>query len=1105
MDQRRGRRGDGEGAGADARNQAIAPGKRTLVEQSLGYPHGSQRGRSGTQGDTPDRAVFAGAAQDPRAVDPFPWLGQDEDPTEDASRSWAFDPEDRRGLDEAPGYHGAGAAGAVLLAADEHGPGVPSSLSAGAGSSARAPGTGAPLAFTSSTPLPKIAEELNDLSDEELRQRRARLTARLASLRLPPDVRLTIARQRDAIEWLQHQRQLSSGEAPSSHASTPTQDELFEAAPLQGASSLDLGARARLESASRTGGPRDEQQTFLHLSMRGSPEQQSALHRQHHALASENSAFRDELHKTSLRVAQEMLDASTRELEGALLQYGLSGGSFRLSTAAKQYQRDPESLPQIIAEWRTLSHKPERAGALARGAASQAELAATVAGLRARQVRVEELEREERGLTEQDYVQRDAIDPSRSSHSARAELAEAWVAAEEEHPILLAFRDPKYGASVDRLDELAHPGAELEGAVLEQAIPKLANILRTKHELSAGRLDPMRLGPVLELAKQRLLVPPGSQRAQLVAELHRQATKTPLAEHVLSAISLGLSLVSFVPGVGLPAKLLAEAAALALELRAQVNDYKEWRTAGGIDNTALDMARSISASAPELRPLFLRLAVAGASAASLVQLSRLALKLERARQLGGASSAADSVEQILKEADALGDSVGVKKLGEQLEAMGGVRGASVYSKKTIPDGSGRLSRLNLEKVKDSLKKAVRQPRVHQAKLEAQLGEATADAATCTLKLPAPTGAVGDASHAGAVDVHVELRFKGELSPSAAHGADAGPARYMLEKRNDTGWIARVEIDQHLEPRDVEFIIGHELDEIAELVRRYPAGKPAAGFEGEMAAGVMRDGATTAKTTAHDVANAREVVALQRDYENLLAQKSPNAEVRKQTLDRAIESAGLGEASQIDAKVRLLREAGATEELLDQVRRVESRRVSVDHVSAANNEKIFISEDIIDHILWPREKASFLDKGLDGGHHTARLMELSWPNSKYVFVETAAKPAAGTVARRFDQYRWSGEGAIPLPGSGRFPTDKAFSPAGWVKSKMVKTTLDDPSVLLREGEEAFRSFVTAHGDSFEGVRQSFSATTASGLEISGYAMKTSEEITPTTLFVEASWF
>jgi hypothetical protein len=972
----------------------------------------------------------------------------------------------------------------------------------------------APLHLTEHTPLPEIADALHDLDDEQLRERRAQLTARLTALRLPRDVRLTIARQRDAVEWLQHQRQLARGEDPSAQSAAPTSRELSRAAPAQGANELELGARSRLESELRSGGAQDEQRAYLHLSLRGTPEQAAALRRQHDALGLESDAFRIELRATAARTAQEMLDASARELEGALTQYGLVGGGHRLTTAAQHYLRDPDALPRLITEWQTLSHSAERAADGRRGAAAQAALATAVAQLRAKQAHAEALEREERALSEADWMRRDAVDPSRNSLTARAELADAWLTAEAQHPALLAFRHPGHGVDADRLSHLTAAGGGMESAILEHAIPKLANILRTKHELATGQLDVLRMAPVLEVTKHKLLVPPGSQRAALVAELHREATQTSLAQHVVSALSLGLAVLSFVPGVGLGAKVVGEAASLALELHAQIHEYNEWRTAGGMSNTALDLARSVSHDAPGLRPLLLRLAVAGASAASLAQLGRLAFQLERAKELAAATTgaaasakAAESATDVLRQLDALGEPFGVRRLGEQLDAVGGVRGAGVYAPKTfVKDGVERLSRLNAEKVRDALKKVAARSHLHGAQLDTTLAQATAEGTTATLKLPPRPATNGGAAQAG-LEVHIELRLRAELPPSSAHGADAGPARLRLDSTTSSRWTVELHVDQHLEPRDLDVVLGHELDELAELARRSPEGKLPAGYESELKAGVMRQGATTARATAHDVANAREIVRLHRDYEAQMANPR-GAAGRKETLDRAIEAAGLGDAAQIDAKVALLREAGASEMLLDRVRSVEARRVMENHSPIAGSKSAHVTEALIDHVIWPRGRSvsEFLGKGVEGGHHTRRLLDFAHPNSDYVFVEIASKPAAGSIARRFEQYKWNGGGAVPFPGSGQFPTDKNFSATGWIKSKVPKTTLDDPEALLREGEEAFQTFVELHPlHSIKDGQRTFSVVTQAGVEIGGYFNKTPAGLTPSTLFIEASWF
>jgi hypothetical protein len=439
---------------------------------------------------------------------------------------------------------------------------------------------------------------------------------------------------------------------------------------------------------------------------------------------------------------------------------------------------------------------------------------------------------------------------------------------------------------------------------------------------------------------------------------------------------------------------------------------------------------------------------------------------------------------------------------EQVASVGGVRGTAVYPPKTfVKDGVDRKSKLNEASVGKAIKKVTAREHVHGAKLEAQIGKVTAEGANGTLRLPGPHGAHG------AVEVQLEIHFKGELTPSTAHGPEAGPARYTLDKSAEGHWVARVEIDQHLDPRDVEFVISHELDEISEIVRRHPTGKPAAGFNAEMTAGVMRSGATTGEATAHDIANAREIVALQKDYDKLLAAKSPHATDRKHMLDRAMEAAGLHEPSQIDAKVRLLREADAPPELLHQVQGVESKRMSAEHVGAMGAKGSNLDVKLIDHVLWPQERSTseFVEKGMNGGHHTARLLAMGWPNGKYVFVEVATKPAAGSMARLFDQYKWKGAGEMPKPGSGRFPKDNRFDPTGWAKSEVPKTTFDDAEALLREGEDAWQKWLDAGAKPTGNQRTGFAATTTSGIPVAGFFKESDQGITPKSVFVEESWF
>ncbi len=936
---------------------------------------------------------------------------------------------------------------------------------------------------------------LEPKADPELSVLKADLTARLSGSLSRKD-RVDLARDRDAIEWVEYQRRLERGESGRAGTYSQELDAAQAAGTRHGVAANEIGARARLESAYRTGGSKEYTANQLHLGWRGNPEQSRAIAGQGASIEVEAATFKSEFREQAKHTALGMLDQSSVEIEAALAQHGFVGGGHRLLSAAQNYNRDPASLEHLVADWRALSDGDNRAAETRKGDKEQAKLATVVVELRQLQAEADGLERDEKGFTEADWAQRDAVEGARSSMAVKARLADAWLQAEAAHPILLAFRHQKYGPDTDRLGGLTSQGAGMEQAILRQAIPKLGNILRTRAAVRTDQLDPVRLAPVVELTKQQLQVPPGSARAAIAKDLYDAANQQSLADSVLSALSIALSVLSFAPGVGLGAKAAAEATSLAIELRAQVNEYKEWKVAGGMNNTALDMARSVSTQAPQMRPLLLRLAVAGASAASLLQLVKLSAQLKTIRAADGPA------DDVLRELDDLGAQHGVKNLGDQVEAAGAVRGAKVYPAKTFDKGDGvtRTSKINADRVQEGLKKTSARTYVGSARFE-QIAGATADGATGVLRVP---GKDGDTL------IKVDVRFQGELSGAARHGAESGPARFVLDKQGSGPWVATIDISSGIEPRDVEFVLGHELDEIAELVRRHPTGKPPGGFGAEMEAGVMRDGAKTNQSTAHDVATAREIVALKKDLDKLVAVKAGSVEARKQSLDEAIKAAGLDEVAEIDAKVRLLQQAGAPDDLVDQVRMVASRHLADSHRAARGAKGTKFTEDMINHVMWGRDKGEFATKGVSGGHMTDRLLQMGHPNSEYVFVQVAEKAAGGSTARRFAQYKWTGDlTSMPQPGSGKFPTDKRFNDAGWAKTDMPKTTFDDPSAFLREAEEAWDEWVDGVALAPPGGRplkqKEFTARTKSGVQISGYFEPAADGPVPTSVYPEASWF
>ena len=111
---------------------------------------------------------------------------------------------------------------------------------------------------------------------------------------------------------------------------------------------------------------------------------------------------------------------------------------------------------------------------------------------------------------------------------------------------------------------------------------------------------------------------------------------------------------------------------------------------------------------------------------------------------------------------------------------------------------------------------------------------------------------------GDVDVVVTLKVSDSLNPADAHGGDGGAARFTLDREGGQ-WKATVSLAQGLNPKDIKFVVGHELDEIADLAQKHPAGK-------KMQTGEPSKGKDANK--AHDIAAANEVVALWRELQEL---------------------------------------------------------------------------------------------------------------------------------------------------------------------------------------------------------------------------------------------
>jgi len=321
--------------------------------------------------------------------------------------------------------------------------------------------------------------------------------------------------------------------------------------------------------------------------------------------------------------------------------------------------------------------------------------------------------------------------------------------------------------------------------------------------------------------------------------------------------------------------------------------------------------------------------------------------------------------------------------------VGGVRGTTVY------ELTGKLGPTSLEKG-----------------IKPLLGNSLAAGATLAAA-PTPAGAppglrykvtVPQAGGATAT-VEVVVHATDKLPSSAAHGDKAGPARFGLERPAKPGdpWTAEVLIDPRVKDRDVRFVVGHELDEIALIVADdTPEHGIAAQTESRLYRPDGQPGDTT--ITKHDLATARELVALIKDVENVMNAggqagitdaaikriQDPNApkpelKAKLDRLDNLMEEMGLYKSERRAEKLATIQAAGqATPQVMKVLEEFVTVRSAFREYHGGKTPKAgsLITEGLVQHLLYPDTKGGFVSTGIAGGHDDALLHAFIKANPEY---------------------------------------------------------------------------------------------------------------------------
>lgn len=592
-------------------------------------------------------------------------------------------------------------------------------VAAGEASAPRIPAT--KIAAAGIRKLAATVDQLRTLDDGALLQRRKESREQISAPQLTATQREQATREHDAVELVCWERGLCApGDsrettltllheppAPRLPERRPQMREYFERKIGEHGSYTEARRRIVLQL--------DSPMTHASPGARQLGREQLAL------LDEEVATFRKAFSLQAMQTARAMLDDGSRAIAAALATYGLPVDTVRLTAAAERMQEGDGS--GAATDWLALAHSDEHEARMQSKAPQRQALAAAVDRLQQQQQTIAQLAHEQdrllalrargehashhggaerrpkdlRGVNGMDEARRAAarsqgqiarLPPLLAAspvalpghgrsveerlaavgpqlRQARLELTRSWIEAERKHPILAAYRkggeaEPAAAKGLGR----AHSGGgdEQMRAVLQQVMPKLANILRAKSALASGELSPMTLPPVIELARAQMLVPPGSARAAAIADLVEDASSGGWRQWAIAAITLATTAISLVPTAGASVILATNLGALALDVYVAVESYEEYGLQQALVDTDLDQARSLSAEEPSLTGLAVQLVSLGLGPAAVTKLFRQAVNVRRLAMSG--RGADDAIRTL----DRLGEPHGLPHLGEEVAA-----------------------------------------------------------------------------------------------------------------------------------------------------------------------------------------------------------------------------------------------------------------------------------------------------------------------------------------------------------------------------------------------------------------------------------------------------
>lgn len=269
---------------------------------------------------------------------------------------------------------------------------------------------------------------------------------------------------------------------------------------------------------------------------------------------------------------------------------------------------------------------------------------------------------------------------------AKEKLAAMWLEAERQHPAIAAFRgsetdleDVKLGA----LDDSMHGSEPQMTELLEELLPKLADIMKAKGRIDSGHLKPLTLPPVVALTKAVMFIPEGSLRAGKVNDLIKAASKQSTGERIAEAVMALIVLATLIPSGGTSVGIGIGLVSAALSAESALKSWEDYQQKKLLANTSLDRAKALSLEEPSLGMFALDLVLLGLDGTPLLKAFSQARSI---KALLGAGAAADSkaVKELVADINNIGRTKGEKDLGEKAlkEAEAAEKAAASAGRKT---------------------------------------------------------------------------------------------------------------------------------------------------------------------------------------------------------------------------------------------------------------------------------------------------------------------------------------------------------------------------------------------------------------------------------------